>query len=206
MNKCVEALTSTISVPGATKFLKCAHPVTDDKEGDTMWLEQGTEQAKALEKIVNDKKTLTDIERLSNFHHTGCLESFHALLLKWCPKRHNYFSEAMRARSQLAALFHNHNVAREQAKTKDGALCYRLVFPKAKGQWIIKKKYERTTAAILHELMDTIHATKMALLEGNTPPCITEYAIPVDIPKNIARIEIPDKAAAVTQHMSRMQQ
>ena len=56
MNKCVEAFTSTISVPGATKILKCAHPVTDDKEGDTMWLEKGTERAKAFEENLNDKK------------------------------------------------------------------------------------------------------------------------------------------------------
>ena len=112
----------------------------------------------------------------------------------------------MRARRQLAGLSYNYNVGREQAQTKSGALRYRLVFPKAKGRWVVKKCYDETSAEILKDLMNNIHEAKMEMLQRRVPTCVREYTVPDDIPKNIASIEVPDKQQAIAQHMSRLQQ
>ena len=49
-------------------------------------------------------------DQMTGFHHIGHLESYHSVLLKYCPKR-NYFSyEGMQARTELAALDNNWNL------------------------------------------------------------------------------------------------
>ena len=74
------------------KYLKCSHPaMNEEEEGDIMWLEEGSSQHQALLNIVNDTKVLGDLQRLNHFCHTGSLENFHSVLLKWCPKRIHYY-------------------------------------------------------------------------------------------------------------------
>ena len=79
---------------GATRFTKCAHPALGDEERDIIWLEEGSDQHKALHKIVNNKQILTDISRLTHFCHTGQLENYHSVLLRWCPKSNYFFLKA----------------------------------------------------------------------------------------------------------------
>ena len=115
----------------ATKFMKCAHDdldPTDDKE----WLVPGDPQHKALHKIVTDGRLLADMEYLSKFQHTGDLEIHRGAELRWVPKRIHFSYEGMRARTQLASMFHNYNVDRRQAKSADGSDQWKVVFPKAK--------------------------------------------------------------------------
>ena len=57
---------------------------------------------------------------LTGFHHTGALEVFHSLLLKYCPKRQHFSYIGMQARIELAILDHNYNTDRKQATTKKG--------------------------------------------------------------------------------------
>ena len=114
---------------GATMFLKCAHPAIDgERQREIMWLKDGSAEHQVLQAVANDKKLLTDMDKLSEFRHTGGLENFHSLLLKWAPKRIHFFYAGMRARIQIASLYHNHNVGRQQARTKAGGLRNSLVF------------------------------------------------------------------------------
>ena len=71
-------------------------------------------------KVELKDSLLRDIEKLSGFHHTGSLEVFHSLLLKYCPKRQHFSYVEMQARIELAILDHNYNVQQKQATTKDG--------------------------------------------------------------------------------------
>jgi len=57
---------------------------------------------------------------LTGFHHTGALEVFHSLLLKYCPKRQHFSYVGMQGHIELAILDHNYNTNRKQATTKEG--------------------------------------------------------------------------------------
>ena len=112
----------------------------------------------------------------------------------------------MRARQQLAALNHNYNVGRDQATTKDGSLRWRIVYPKAKHQWVAKKIYAKTSTTFFHGLMQDVLAVKMtmSLLPVVQPECIANYpGVPDDIPKNIASQPPPDKDELIAAQISR---
>ena len=65
-------------------------------------------------------RLLRDIKILNGFHHTGSLEVFHSLLLKYCPKQQHFSYDGMQARIELAILDHNYNTDRKQAVTTSG--------------------------------------------------------------------------------------
>lgn len=70
--------------------------------------------------------------------HTGELESIHSLYTKYVPKRKKFTEESFQARLRLAALDHNHNIDREQAQTKKGALQFKLQYSKPAGGYVVK--------------------------------------------------------------------
>ena len=65
---------------------------------------------------------------LTGFHHTGALEVFHSLILKYCPKRQHFSYVGMQARIELAILDHNYNTNRKQATTNKGTLIFSTNF------------------------------------------------------------------------------
>ena len=116
-------------------FRRCEHGrLSRRKERKTKWLEDGSSAYVALEEVVLNKKILKDIEKLTEFHHTGELEVYHSLLLKCVPKRLHYSYKGMVARIQLAVTDHNSNTGRKQAAVTRGKnkreMKYKLVFPK----------------------------------------------------------------------------
>ena len=64
---------------------------------------------RTLTNVVKDKTLLKDIKKLTGFHHTGSLEVFHSLLLKYCPKQQYFNYVGMQARIELTILDHNYN-------------------------------------------------------------------------------------------------
>ena len=60
-----------------------------------------------IEEIVTKKKLLNDLNKLTEFHHTGELEQYHLVLPKYAPKREHFSYNGMVARTQLALLDHN---------------------------------------------------------------------------------------------------
>ena len=68
-------------------FHNCGHGrLSRRKERKTKWLEDGSSAYIALEEVVLNEKSLKDIEKLTEFHHTGELEVYHSLLFKYVPK------------------------------------------------------------------------------------------------------------------------
>ena len=187
---------------GATKYLKCPHGDLPPNES-RRWLNKGSEQHKALAEIVNDKQLVQNVVKLNHFCHTGSLENFHSVMLKWCPKRIHFTYEGMRARVQLASLCYNENVGHKQATTDKGRLRFKAVLTKTTGHWVAKKISEATTYTTLHELMESIHDARMIVAAGQTPECVHDYSLP-KLPKNIAPEAAPDKDSLIAQHMSRM--
>jgi len=80
-------------------------------------LRPGSVAHNGLCKVVLQDTLLQDIKKLTGFHHTGSLEVFHSLLLKYCPKWQHFWHSAMHARIELAILDHNYNTHCEEATT-----------------------------------------------------------------------------------------
>ena len=57
---------------------------------------------------------------------------------KYVPKRKKYGSAGFAARLHMAAIDHNSNVGRDQAKTKGGKLRFKLQYSKGAGDYVVK--------------------------------------------------------------------
>ncbi len=68
----------------SVQFHKCEHGQLD---GNKAWLKPGSAAHKALQDVVFDVKMLTDMGKLTQFCHTGSLENYHSVYLKYVPKR-----------------------------------------------------------------------------------------------------------------------
>jgi len=83
------------------------------------------------------------VAKLTDFCHTGGLEVYHSLVLKYCPKREHFSYKCMVARIQLAALDNNYNTGRKQAVIKEGERKGEACFPKMHKQWVVSPREEK---------------------------------------------------------------
>lgn len=75
-----------IHVLEGTYVQMCGHPELDvESARKKKWLKPGSKPYKALESVVLDKRILKDIRHLSKFCHTGSLEVYHSMMLKYIP-------------------------------------------------------------------------------------------------------------------------
>ena len=109
-------------------FPKCVHPtLSPEEQRSKKWLKSGSAAHNALKTVVLQDTLLRDIKKLTGFHHTGSLEVFHSLLLKYCHKRQHFNYDGMQARIELVILDHNYNTQRKQAITKSGLLSLYII-------------------------------------------------------------------------------
>lgn len=176
---------------------ECEHePLPTERECGPQWLEAGSPAHAALVKEVSNPTLLRDLENMTQFCHTGELESFHNMLLKYCPKRLGFTYEGMLARTQLAILDHNNNTGREQAKTKQGEPRFNTKFSKQTKTWVANRITVKKNRFWAEQLMcDAVHVWQN---EQN----VTRPQIP-PLPKNIAPIPKPPKTATVNKMLSR---
>ena len=189
-------------------FTQCGHaPLADTEARRTKWLIPESPEHRALDSVVADKRLLKDIRQLAHFCHTGMLEVYHSMLLKYAPKRQEFDFPQMAARLQLAALDHNSNVGRAQAVVKregpntaaKGELRHRTRFSKATHQWVVEPIKEQKSYSfaddILHEALET-------RLSGNT---LARIDAP-HIPRNIAPVQMTStKEEMVRQKRTRFE-
>lgn len=76
------------------KFTSVLHYISEVHE----W----NESYYALKKIIMAKKFLKDLQQAKNFVHTGRLESYHNIRLKYMPKRIHLKYDGMHMRSIIA--------------------------------------------------------------------------------------------------------
>ena len=91
---------------------------------------------------------------------------------------------------------HNAGVNLPQARTKDGSLRYKLVFPKQAAAWVAKPIKSHKNKSYMHEMVDRV----VECCNGNIE---LEESTIVPIPKNIATTPRPEKNAVVAAHRSR---
>ena len=120
------------------------------------WLTPESLSHEALKTVVLDRSLLKALPQMTGFYHTGELEVFHSVLLKYCEKRSHFSYEGMLARTKLAALDHNHNLGRIQAKTLSGVARYKVVYPKSGKDWVAKPIREAKSYNYLDHMMDRV--------------------------------------------------
>ena len=155
------------------------------------WLDSAGAEAEALRKVAFDKQRLDDVGKLSEFCHTGELEVYNSSQLRWVTKRISFSYLGMMARTQVAALHHNYNVGRKQARRSDGQRQWRIVFPKAKRRWVAKKKIIGTTNAPLFDFMDSVYDTAVELQDRVPEALLLFQGVPPTVGVNIATAERP---------------
>ncbi|KAK3745396.1 hypothetical protein QZH41_001436 [Actinostola sp. cb2023] len=197
----LDHVTNKHSWTHAVLFHQCSHPVlTHTEMRRTAWLKPGTPAFVALEEVVNQPKLLKDLAKLTDFCHTGALEVYHSMMLKYLPKREHFSYKGMVARTQLAAIDNNENSGRAQAVIKKGDSIgearYRKCFPKMHKRWVAKPIMEKKTYAFLPEMQKRI-------LETCQDGTAAALPIQVDLPDNIATKPAPDKQELIERHRSR---
>ena len=186
---------------GNTHFHQCCHRRISSSEAKKIaWLKPGTQAHLALEDVVLNSKLLKDLAKLTDFCHTGKIEVYHSMMLKYCSKREHYSHRGMVARTQLAALDNNANTGRSQAVVQSGEHVgearYKLCFPKSNKRWVVKPISEPKSYSFLTGLL--VEVIKRVEQGG-----AAAQPVHVQLPKNIASKPAPAKSDAIQQHRSR---
>ncbi|XP_063074114.1 uncharacterized protein LOC134464652 isoform X2 [Engraulis encrasicolus] len=187
---------------GGTTYT-CHHPALsiEEQQEKKRWLEPQSPAFLALKDIVTNKNLLQDMRQMALFKHTGTLEAFHSVMLKYVPKRLHFGYDSMRARTQLAIMDHNENVGRQQATTKEGDLRWQFSFSRQSADWVTKPIYTKTTQNFRKDIMDSV-------LEMRDNPSI-DYTQRNKAPHrkrllhNIATVPRPEKAVLLARRTSR---
>ena len=178
---------------------KCGHAVMSRREKKSItWLKKGSPSLVALEEVVTNQKLLKDLAKLTEFHHTGQLESYHSLMTKYVPKREHFSYNGMVARTQLAILDHNANTNRSQAEVKKGPCQgekrYKLLCAKQRKNWVVKEVKTPKVYGYIEDMMDDV----ILCQEGKKFP----YK-PTQQAKHIAPTPKPCKQDIIEKHQSR---
>ncbi|XP_035658144.1 uncharacterized protein LOC118403520 [Branchiostoma floridae] len=188
--------------PENSIFTQCAHPHLDRADtDDIMWLRPGSPPHQALYNIATNKTLLKDLSHLTGFKHTGTVEVFHSMLLKYAPKRQHYFFHGMKGRLQLAVLDHNENVLREQAKTLEDEARRSAAFSKRTKRWVYRRLFEGKTYEFREYLMADV-VRRQASGQYKCGKVVLPDPGP-DISGNIAPEERGDKQAIIDGYMTR---
>lgn len=79
------------------------------------------------------KDLLKDLQHAKHFVHTGRLESYHNIRLKYMPKRIHQKFNVMFLRTIIAIFYHNYNINKTLVRDK-------LVFSKPIGRYTLKNR------------------------------------------------------------------
>jgi hypothetical protein len=150
------------------------------------WLKPKSDAFKALQDVVTNKRLLKDLEHITKFCHTGQIEVFHSMLLKYCPKRQHFAYASMKARLMLAALDWN-GQEREEKIDKEGKIVADQVFGKRRKTWVLRRRYVIKKTHV-ERLMKRVLQVKRC---GEILPPI---ARPLNLPSNIASVVKPEKS------------
>ena len=99
------------------------------------------------------------------------MQVFHSVMTKYVPKRIHFSRAGMEARTQLAALDHNFNVGRHQAKTTSGELLYKSQFSRHKGYYVAKKVYVEKSYDFVGQLMNNVQQARLSEKSFRLYPC-----------------------------------
>ncbi|XP_035665525.1 uncharacterized protein LOC118408774 [Branchiostoma floridae] len=185
---------------GNKLFHKCAHkPLSRRQQKKTKWLQMGSPAHKALQEVVMDRTLLKDMGKMALFKHTGEIEVYHNVVLKYATKRIPYQYPGMKARLQLSVIDHNENIGRRKATTASGDTRQRLEYSKRQKDFVLKNIYEKKDYSFRRKLLEAVvHKRKTTDVH-----CGDDVIPRPDLPRSIAPIPRPDMETAKAKHRSR---
>ncbi|XP_023137933.1 uncharacterized protein LOC111576454 [Amphiprion ocellaris] len=137
-------------------FPECQHSETDGSLS-RKWLKPASKPAFKFQRIVENKRLMRDVAKLSPTHQMSAIERFHGVFLQFAPKNLVFSYRGMLCRLYLSAIHFNENVTRGQLKTKDGALVYKIKCPKTKkGQCSIQAVKTKPTSGYVDNLLQIL--------------------------------------------------
>jgi hypothetical protein len=187
-------VTNTHRWTGNTEFHKCGHKrLTAAKKKKTKWLKKDSQAYKALQDIVTSKTVMKDLPNLTRFCHTGEIEVFHSMLLKYCSKRQHFGYNAMNARLMLAALDWN-SQSREEVRDAEGEVVLNTVYSKRRKQWVLKTRYKKTSR-MAH--VPALIARVLQVETSNLRHKLIPMKQPANMPSYVARVPKPERSAMI---------
>ncbi|XP_063063564.1 uncharacterized protein LOC134456062 [Engraulis encrasicolus] len=180
----------------------CLHPPLSDEEQERKkWISPDSPAFSALKDIVTNRNLLHDLRQMTLFKHTGPLEAYHSVMLKYVPKRLHFNYDSIRARTQLAIMDHNENVGRQQATTKAGELRWSFPYSRQSGDWVSKPIYQKTTQTFRRTLIERA----LEMRDDASIAYTEQYKKPrcKRLLQNIAPVARPDKNFLVARRTSR---
>ena len=153
----------------------------------------------AFKKIVTDRRFVKDLEMCSKFFHTGNLEVFHSLMLKYCTKRIHFSYLGMIARTQLAVLHFNEAIKCQIAVTKDGVPRNKVQYSKVSQSFVAKPIKNRPERKYLDDIMSFV----IELAPQGKDAAVEFLPSLPNIPKFIAPGVKPEKGEVVRMKTSR---
>ncbi|XP_044143116.1 uncharacterized protein LOC122932649 isoform X2 [Bufo gargarizans] len=144
---------------GSDTYSCCSHePVVTSKFGPKKWLEQDTIVHNELIEAVLDRNLKKDLQQMSYFSHAREFDVFRSAIRKYRSKKKHLVTDGITARTQLAALYHNHNVhlVQQQARTASEIYSLGKTRFKAQRQKIIGALYKPSTQEFLFPIMSEL--------------------------------------------------
>ena len=185
--------------PNFTKVFTCAHGKRIRKASNRKgkWLNRSSRTFKDLFAKLTKTQLVEDIQHCSSFLHTGSLENYHSVRLKYLPKRIGFTRATTAIKSMIAIIEVNSNIQCSDAKERKLYAAY----SKAQAGWVLKKVHETKDYTYRSRIMASIQNS----VSANEPIEIdmTEY-IPQEMPKNMAPVPKPSKESMLEKHRSRM--
>ncbi|KAL1004808.1 hypothetical protein UPYG_G00050880 [Umbra pygmaea] len=180
-------------------FPKCVHQPKASKDR-SKWFQPGSSALNRLDKVLTNKRYLTDVEKLSHHYQTSTMEQFHNVIQRFAPKNVVFPFIGMLCRLYLAAMHFNENAERPQRKTAKGKQMHRLMFREAKrGGYTVKQVKTEPTICYILNLMRLVFEE---IIHDPVPYVDAVQRIPV--PQDLcAQLDRPSIGDAVTENVSR---
>lgn len=143
-----------------------------------------------LRKIVLKPGFLKDLGQIRHFVHTGNLESYHNLRLKYVPKRIHFSYNGMLLRSIIAIFDYNNNLEKE-------VIGKMFQFSKPCQSWVAKNRYTSS------EDNWKVIVMRRILWAARSKSILQEEPLDLSLPKNIAPVECPSRDIMLQKKFSR---
>lgn len=157
-----------------------------------MWVHEKSHEIQILKSIIFEKSFLADLNHISEYCHTGALESYHNERLKYTPKRVHFSFKGMMIRSMLAILDHNNNIGRKKVRES-------VRYSKSQKKWVYVPVYQAKNNNWRKELVDNI----CTVVRGQVKLDEMLYIDNIELPQNIAPISKPTMEEAKSLYFSR---
>ena len=185
--------------PNFSQVVKCAHGKLQKiqlRRG--AWIDRKSDTFSELFDKITNKQLSEDMMHCSEFLHTGSIENYHNVRLKYLPKRIAFSRETTAIRSMIAIIETNCNITQNTSSLQEPKMYVR--YSKASAKWILRKRSKEKDYTYRGEILSKIEAHfSNGTLEFAD---MTEY-VPKNTPKNIATIPKPSKEEMVKKYKAR---